>query len=232
MSEGPHPGGEWTGDVSDTPVDFPVTNSVDRFVGQVWTVRTDTVDIDEHIVDRDYVVHTGAVAVAAIDDAGRIYLLRQYRHPVGMMMFEVPAGLLDVAGEGALATAKRELAEEAGLEARDWNVLVDFFTSPGGLSESIRVFLARDLTAREGGRVLTGEAEEAEMPGCWVDLDEAANLVLGGQLGNPTTVVSILAAVRARSEDWVSLRPGDAAWSARDHLLDTGRVRTDVAPRH
>lgn len=232
MTATPYPGGEWTGEVRDGPVDYPVVRSVDRFVGQVWSVQTDTVNIDGQLVDRDFVVHTGAVAVAAIDDQGRIYLLRQYRHPVAMMMFEVPAGLLDVAGEDALNTAKRELAEEAGLEAGKWNVLVDFFTSPGGLSEAIRVFLARDLQAREGGRVLTGEAEEADMPGCWVNLDDAAKLVLDGSLGNPTTVVSILAAVNARGSDWESLRSGDTDWPARQYLLDTGRVRTDVAPRH
>lgn len=232
MTATPYPGGQWVGTVGDEPVDYPVVGSVNRFLGQVWSVKTDTVNIDGHVVDRDFVVHTGAVAVAAIDDEGRIYLLRQYRHPVAMMMFEVPAGLLDVAGEDALNTAKRELAEEAGLEASEWHVLVDFFTSPGGLSEAIRVFLARDLRAREGGRVLTGEAEEADMPGCWVDLDEAANRVFDGSLGNPTTVVSILAAVTARASGWESLRPGDSDWPVRQHLLDAGRVRTDVAPRH
>ncbi|NQU37758.1 MAG: NUDIX hydrolase [Actinobacteria bacterium] len=228
----PYPGGEWTGDVVDVPVDFPVTKSVEQFVGKVWTVQTDTVSIEDQLVDRDFVVHTGAVAIAALDEDNRIYLLRQYRHAVGMMMFEVPAGLLDVAGEDALHTAKRELAEEAGLEAFEWNVLADFFTSPGGMSETIRIFLARDLRAREGGRVLTGEAEEENMPGCWVDLDEAARLVLNGSLGNPTTVVGVLAAVTSRADSWNSLRPGDADWPTREHLIESGRVRTDVAPRH
>jgi 8-oxo-dGTP pyrophosphatase MutT (NUDIX family) len=231
VTNSPHPGGMWTGAVRDEPLDYPVVNSTERFVGHVWNVRTDTVEIDGQSVDRDLVVHTGAVAIAAIDDQSRIYLLRQYRHPAGMMMFEVPAGLLDVSGEGALQTAKRELAEEAGLEASEWHVLVDFFTSPGGLSETIRVFLARDIQAREGGRVLTGEAEENDMPGCWVDLDEAAGLVFAGDLGNPTTVVSILAALAARTDGWDDLRPSDADWPAREHLLATGRVRTDVAPR-
>ena len=68
MTATPYPGGQWVGAVGDEPVDYPVVGSVNRFLGQVWSVKTDTVNIDGHVVDRDFVVHTGAVAVAAIDD--------------------------------------------------------------------------------------------------------------------------------------------------------------------
>lgn len=222
-----HPGGEWTGPVADEPVEYPVQASVDRFKGRVWDVRTDTVDIEGSVVDRDYVAHTGAVAVVALDEEERVYLLRQYRHPVGMAMFEVPAGLLDVIGEPPLFTAERELAEEAGLVAKQWNVLIDIATSPGGSSEAIRVYLAREVSERPGGRVETGEAEEINLPGCWVDLEEAVALVLDGSLGNPTTVMGILAAHAARRGDWARLRDADAPWPMFDHLVDAGRVRID-----
>lgn len=223
---------DWTGLVRDEPADLPVSSTVERFSGRVWDVRTDLVTIGEHTVERDFVAHTGAVAVIALDDQERVYLLRQYRHPVGMYLFEPPAGLLDIDGEPAWITASRELAEEAGLEAQAWHVLVDFFNSPGGSSEAIRIYLARDLAMREGGRIHTGEAEEVEMPGCWVDVDDAVEMVLGGQIGNPTAVVGVLAVAEARRSRWETLRPVDAPWPVRDHLMSQGRVRTDVAPRH
>lgn len=226
------PQAQWSEPVRDSFADYPVLEHLKRFEGRVWDVQTDVVTIGEHTVERDFVAHTGAVAVIALDDEDRVYLLRQYRHPVGMYLFEPPAGLLDVDGEPASVTASRELAEEAGLEAEQWNVLVDFFNSPGGSSEAIRVYLARGVREREAGRIHTGEAEEVDLPGCWVPLEDAVNLVLAGEIGNPTAVVGVLAAAEARRKGWRTLRPVDAPWHVRDHLMASGRVRTDVAPRH
>jgi len=219
----------WRGKLEDS---FDIRQIVEeraRFSGKVWSVRTDSVVIDQATdlgtgIERDIVVHPGAVTVIALDEQDRVYLLRQYRHPVAMSLFEPPAGLLDIDGEDPLHTAVRELAEEAGLEAARWHVLVDFFNSPGGSTEALRIYLARDLTPRPGGRVMTGEAEEAYLPGMWVDLEEAADAVLAGRLGNVGAVIGILAAVRARSNDWIDLRPADAPWAVRDHLLANGRV--------
>lgn len=216
----------WTGPVEDAVVDIPVISSEQQYEGHVWTIRTDTVDIGGHVVSRDVVVHTGAVAVLALDESDSVYLLRQYRHPAGMALFEPPAGLLDVDGEPPLETAKREFAEEAGLIAESWHVLADFFNSPGGSTEILRIYLAQDVALRPGGRVHTGEAEEVDMPGAWVPLDEAVDLVLGGQLANPTAVVGILAAAAAKTRGWSSLRHAESPWPVRDHLLATGRVRT------
>ncbi len=185
---------------------------------------TDTVVFDDSTADRDIVIHPGAVAVIALDDADRVLLIRQYRHPVGCYLFEPPAGLLDVAGEPALTTARRELAEEAGLTAQDWSVLVDQYMSPGGLSEAVRIYLARDLAPVPGGRPRTGEAEEAHLPQAWVGLDYARDLVLSGAIGSPTAVSGILAAWAARVGGWVGLRPADAPWPARDRLVATDRV--------
>lgn len=220
----------WDGPVVDEADIQPVVESTNRFVGRVWDVRTDRVEFDGGVVDRDYIVHTGAVAVVALDADDRIYLLRQYRHPVAMALFEIPAGLLDVPGEDPLETARRELAEEAGLIADDWKLLVDFFTSPGGSSEMIRVYLARNVEARDGGRIQTGEAEELSLPGAWVPLDEAVALVLDGSLSNPSAITGILATSAARADGWVSLRDADVGWPARDRLIKVDRVRSGRFP--
>lgn len=169
----------WTGLVADGGEPFPILKSTMQFEGKVWSVRTDTLDFDGRVIERDIVVHPGAVAVIAIDADDRILLIRQYRHPLGMFIFEPPAGLLDVAGEPPVVTAQRELAEESGYQADTWHTLVDFLNSPGGSSEAIRVYLARDLHPLPGGRPHTGEAEEAFLPRVWVGLDEAKDLVIG-----------------------------------------------------
>lgn len=215
----------WHGLVADAPADHRVVASQERFRGRVWAVRSDTVDLGAPgQVVRDLVVHPGAVGVVALDDRDRVLLIRQYRHPVGMYLFEPPAGLLDVAHEDPLETARRELVEEAGVVAAEWHVLVDFLNSPGGTSETFRCFLARGLAPAPGGRQRTGEGEEHHLPQAWVALDDAHDLVLAGRLQNPTAVVGILAAWAARAGGYAALRPPDAAWPVRSHVRDAGRV--------
>lgn len=200
----------WTGPVADAGQPAAVAGSTERFRGHVWSVRTDAVLLPGgHRVERDLVVHPGAVGVAVLDDTDRILLIRQYRHPVGGYLFELPAGLCDVDGEEPLATAQRELAEEAGLRAGRWWTLADFFNSPGGSSEAFRCFLARDIEEIPGGRPRTGEAEEATLPRAWLPLADAVTAVLAGRLHNPTTVVGVLAAAAARERGWVDLRPAE-----------------------
>jgi ADP-ribose pyrophosphatase len=220
-----NPAEEWEGPVGDGGEPQPSGDRAVRFEGRVWSVVSDEVQFGHTSAVRDVILHPGAVAVIALDDDDRVLLIRQYRHPVGRWLFEPPAGLLDEDGEPAWLTASRELAEESGYEAARWDVLVDFYTSPGGTSEGIRVFLARGLTPLPAGRPHTGEAEEAHLPRAWVDLDDARDLVLGGQLGSPSAVTGILAAWASRASGWASLRPVDAPWPARDLLLAAGRVR-------
>lgn len=216
---------EWVGEVRDTDADLPVLAVQPRFAGRVWSVRSDRVAFSEDVTaERDVLLHPGAVAVIALDEHERVLLIRQYRHPVGMMLFEPPAGLLDHAGEPPQDTAARELAEEAGYEARRWDVLVDLLNSPGGSSEAIRVYLARELSTLPGGRPHTGEAEEAHLPRVWVPLDEARDLVLAGALASPSAVCGILAAVASRDGGWSSLRPAHAPWAARERVVSTGRL--------
>ena len=91
-------------------------------------------------------------------------MIRQYRHPVGRELWELPAGLRDVAGEPPAQTARRELLEETGYLARDWHVLADYFSSPGIFTERLRVFLARGLEeVPEADRDFVPENEEAHL---------------------------------------------------------------------
>ena len=215
----------WTGEIRDALEPRPSSDRTTPFTGHVWSVVTENVDFDGRIASRDVQIHPGAVAVIALDDQDRVLLIRQYRHPVAMALFEPPAGLMDKPGEPAWQTAARELAEEAGYEAARWNVLVDIFATPGGSSEAIRIFLARDLTALPDGRVHTHEAEEAHLPRVFVPLDEARDLALSGAIGCATTVTGILAAWTSRAGGWQSLRPADGIWQARVDLESMDRVR-------
>jgi 8-oxo-dGTP pyrophosphatase MutT (NUDIX family) len=183
------------------------------YSGLVWDVVRDTVDLgDAGVVRREYVRHTGAVGVLALDDEDRVVFVRQYRHPVGMELWELPAGLLDVDGEPPLVAAQRELAEEADLRAERWDVLIDWFNSPGGMNEALRLYLARDVSPVPEHERHVREAEEHGMPVRWVRLDQARDDVLAGRVHNPSAVVGVLAAHAARELGWSTLRPADAPW--------------------
>lgn len=183
--------------------------------GRVVGLEEDLVRVveGEEPVLRQYTSHPGAVAVVALrgeEGAEEVLLERQYRHPVGAELWEIPAGLLDVEGEEPVLAARRELAEEADLEAGRWDVLVDYFTSPGGSVESLRIFLARDVT--ETDEVFERSDEEATMVCAWVPLDTAVGYVLGGRIHNPPAVGGILSAYSARARGWEDLRPVEADW--------------------
>jgi 8-oxo-dGTP pyrophosphatase MutT (NUDIX family) len=214
----------WTGSVADGGESRPIVQRAERFTGRVWSIVSDDVDFGATVATRDVQLHPGAVAIIAVDDRDRVLLIRQYRHPVGAYLFEPPGGLLDVLDEPAWRTAARELAEEAGYRAADWNVLADVYLSPGGSSEAIRLYLARSLDVLPGGRPRTNEAEEAHLPRAWVELDEARDLVLAGRIGSPSAAVGILAAWASRATGWAGLRPVDAPWPARDGLERQGRI--------
>jgi len=203
-------------DLADRLVRLPVAETEIVFAGKVWDVRRDSVDLGEAgAVSREYVDHPGAVSIVAlrqVSGADQLLLIQQYRHPVGAFEWELPAGLLDVAGEQPWLGAARELHEEADLIARSWNVLIDYFGSPGGISEALRIFLARDLADVDHDERFSRQGEERGMPVCWVDLDEAHEAVLRGQLHNPSAVIGILTAHASRARDWATLRPHDAPW--------------------
>ncbi|HZC73032.1 MAG TPA: NUDIX hydrolase [Jatrophihabitans sp.] len=193
---------------------YEVVGSETKFKGSLLSVRVDDVRMsDGAVVQREVVAHPGAVAIVALDDDGNIILINQYRVPLGAQLDELPAGLLDVDGESALAAAQRELAEEARLVADEWAVLVDLHSSPGMTTEAIRVFLARDLSAAEGD--FAPEHEEQTLTVSREPLPDAVRRVLSGGITNATAVAGILAAVHGRATAWRDLRPADAPWPAR-----------------
>ena len=203
----------------------PVLSRVRPFEGRVWDVVTEEVDLGEGgVVHRDFVDHTGAVAVLALDEADRVVLVQQYRHPVGAFEWELPAGLLDVDGEPAHLTAARELLEEADLVAGEWHLLLDHNASPGGSSESLRVFLARDLHDVPDGDRHQRDAEELGMPVRRVPLDEVVEAALAGDVHNGTLMIAVLAATRLRDRGWAGLRSVEEPWPTRSR----GRGAADL----
>jgi 8-oxo-dGTP pyrophosphatase MutT (NUDIX family) len=202
--------------VSDQPSPRRLLSSQKVYEGRIWDVVSDTFQLndDGDALVRDYIDHPGAVAVLPMNDAGEVLLIKQYRHPVGMDLWEIPAGLLDVEGEDFVVGAARELAEEADLIAAEWNVLVDFFNSPGSSSEAIRIYLARGLSDVPGHELHVRTDEEAEIELHWIPLEKALASVLEGRLHNPSAVVGILAAAAARADNFKGLRPADAPWPA------------------
>lgn len=180
--------------------------------GPVLRVRRDAVLMPNGAVAaRDVVAHPGAVGVLALDERDRVVLIRQYRHPVGRELWEIPAGLLDVPGESAWQAARRELVEEAGLDAGSWQVLLDALTSPGMSDEAIRIYLAQDLRDVERA---PGVDEEAGLLIERVPLEAAVARVLAGEIENAMACLAILALAAARSGG-LPLRAVESGWPAR-----------------
>jgi 8-oxo-dGDP phosphatase len=198
--------------LKDAVEEWPVVSSTELLRGRLVTVRTDKVRMpDNNLAEREVVTHPGAVAVLALDDAGQVLLIRQYRHPVNRLLWEIPAGLRDVSGEPPWHTARRELLEEAGYRARDWRVLADYFSSPGYSTERLRVFLARDLEfVPEAERDFVPEDEETQLVSAWLPLDDAVRKVFAGDLHNGVAALAIMAGYAASSEGFDRLRPADA----------------------
>lgn len=203
--------------LQDDPAEVTVLRSDTVFEGRVWNIRRDEFAYGDGTIVRDYMDHTGAVAVLALDEDDRVLLIKQYRHPVRVRDWEIPAGLLDIAAEDALAAAQRELAEEADLTASRWDVLGEFYTTPGGSDEAIRIYLARGLAATP--EAFDRDDEEADIEVRWVPLDEVIDAVLDRRVQNPSLVVGVLSAHASRARGWSTLAPADAPWPRRPRLV-------------
>lgn len=198
------------GALSDQRVDLPVGSSEVVFDGVIWTVRRDRLAYAAGEITREYIDHPGAVAVLVLDEHDRVCLIRQYRHPIRAREWELPAGLLDFAGESALSAAQRELAEEVDLVAADWALLTDFHTSPGGSNESLRVYLARGVS--DAHEVFARTDEESEIEKRWVALDEVVDAVLDRRVQNSILAIAVLAAHASRARGWGSLGDAESPW--------------------
>lgn len=175
---------------------------------------------------REIVEHFGAVAVVAFDGEN-IAMVKQYRRSVGDHLWELPAGLLDIADEDELTGAQRELMEEAGLEAREWSVLTDLITSPGFCDEAVRVFLAQGLTEVARPEV-TGD-EEADMLNQWIPLADAVGMVFSGELVNSIALAGVLAA-DAVLAGRAQARPVSSPFRYRPTALSERRKARGVVP--
>jgi 8-oxo-dGDP phosphatase len=194
--------------------DFAVVDSDDIYTGKVMAVRRDQVRMPGGgTAVREIMEHPGAVAIAALDADDRLVMIYQYRHALGRRLWEMPAGLLDAAGEDPVETARRELAEEVGLAAQEWSTLIDVSPSPGFSDESVRVYLATGLT--DVGRPdLGADDEEVDLEIHRIPLADAVAMAMDGTLVNASCVAGVLA-VHAVRTGAARTRPADAPWQDR-----------------
>ncbi|OBH06640.1 NUDIX hydrolase [Mycobacterium sp. E3247] len=188
---------------------FETASSETLYTGKIFALRSDRVRMPGGATAiREVVEHYGAVAIVALNSDNEIAMVYQYRHAFGRRLWELPAGLLDVAGEPPQETAVRELQEEVGLQAGTWQVLVDLNSAPGFSDESVRVYLATELT--EAPRP-EAHHEEADMTMGWFSLADAVCGVFSGEIVNSIAIAGILAA-HAVTEGVAEPRPVDSPW--------------------
>lgn len=141
------------------------------------------------LAKREVIVHVGASAVLPIDDVGNVYLVRQFRAPLEKVLLEIPAGKLDHPGEDRLSAAKRELAEETGLEAENWLHLTDTYNAAGYSNECISLYLARGL---KKGASHPDDDEFLNL--IRLPFEEALDMVLRGEIRDAKTQITLLMA--------------------------------------
>jgi 8-oxo-dGDP phosphatase len=189
---------------------FETASTETLHTGNIFALRSDKVRMPGgRTATREVIEHYGAVAIVAMRDDNTIPLVYQYRHSYGRRLWELPAGLLDVAGEPPHLSAARELKEEVGLRASTWQVLLDLDTAPGYSDESVRVYLATGLT--EVGRPEAHD-EEADMTMRWYSIEDAAHRVFSGEIVNSIAIAGILAA-HAVTTGFAEPRPLDSPWT-------------------
>ncbi len=163
--------------------------------GRYLEFRVDTIErADGSRGTRDVVGHPGAIAVLALDDDGRLLLVRQWRIPAERAMLEIPAGTLDVhdgVTEDPDVAARRELEEETGSRAGSWRKLAEFWTAPGFASELMHLYLATGLTSATGDDRLTPDEDE-RLELSRVTVDEALALVDRGEISDAKTILGVL----------------------------------------
>ena len=165
----------------------------EHFTGRVIRVTTDTVVLPNgHRSVLEVVHHPGGAVVVAIDERERVCLLRQYRYVAGGWLWELPAGKLEPA-EPPLATAQRELREEAGVSARDWRSLGTCLSSPGVFTEVLHLYLATALTP---DRTEHERAEVIEIH--WLPFTEACRSAADGTITDCKTALGLLRARELR----------------------------------
>lgn len=155
--------------------------------GSIVKLRLDQVRLaNKHVVAREIVEHRGAVAIVALDDQPRVLMVRQYRAGAGRETLEIPAGTLEE-GEDPALCAMRELKEETGYSAAQWEPMGYFFSSPGFCTEKMFLFLARGLTS---GTATPEEDESITVE--WLPLAQAVDAIERGEIVDAKTMVGLL----------------------------------------
>lgn len=198
-------------ELADRPESWPVVASRDLHRDAwVMALRSDSITrpgaSDEESFDRLVLEHPGAVIVLALDEQDRVFCLRQYRHPAQARLVELPAGLCDVDGEDPEQVARRELVEEAGLEAGEWTHLTSTWSSPGITAEVMHFFLARALSPADRGD-FEAHHEEADMETFWVPFADLLDAVVEGRVTDGPLVLAVLLA-HVRGLSGRRARPG------------------------
>lgn len=167
-----------------------VVSSKTVFKSRVFDVVCEQVREPGNIqVRRDIVRHPGSIVILALDDSRRpphILLERQYRHAAGQRMWELPAGTLG-AGEAKLPAARRELLEETGYTASKWERALSFYVSPGFVTESMQVFLARGL---KKGQAQPEDDERIAVR--FFPLTQAVRMATSGKIVDAKTIAGLL----------------------------------------
>ena len=185
----------------DSPAAWPVASTTPRYESSFLNVRTDViVDPTGEQHERVVVQPRGAVAVLALDEDSRVLLVEQYRHPVRARLLELPAGILDIEGESALAAAQRELIEEGDVAAADWAEILELCSTPGYSTEQWRVYRATDLSPVPHGERAQRHAEEADLEQWWMPVDDAVQAIFDGRISNALAIVAIMSEVVRRSQ--------------------------------
>jgi 8-oxo-dGTP pyrophosphatase MutT (NUDIX family) len=174
------------------------------------SVRRDILEGPKGRFTREVVEHPDAVAIVALDDRHRVALVRQYRHPLGMELLEIPAGTLDVDGESPTEAAHRELAEEVGLATDALVPLGSLWNSAGWSDERTDIFLARRTRPVAAPAGYQAADEEAHMTIEWLPLDELVRAALDGGIEDAKTVVGVLRARAVLEAGHADAGHGDA----------------------
>jgi ADP-ribose pyrophosphatase len=172
----------------DALIEFPVKENT-VFKGKIISVNVDEVILaGGREAIREVVVHPGAVGIIVIDEEGRIGLVRQFRYPTREVLWEIPAGKID-SGEDPFGSAKRELLEEVGVRAEKWERVIEFYSSPGIMTESLTLFRASRLS-QPCEAVPVGDEDERIIVR-WTPVGECLDMVRRGEIKDAKTLVAV-----------------------------------------
>jgi ADP-ribose pyrophosphatase len=172
-----------------------VLSSEDVYRGRVFTVSVDRVREQGREYARDVVRHDGSGAVVPVHDDGTVSLVRQYRHPAVNYLLEIPAGSRD-SFEPPEACARRELEEEMGLVAESFELLTEFFVSPGFCGEKMWVYLATGLAETKASPEDDENLEVVRLP-----LARALEMISTNEIEDAKTIIGLMLAAKAVNRD-------------------------------